>query len=64
MENYYILGNVIDNHFIKYYLEKYHKVKIMVDTVYMLQLIDQDVKVNILNMDNKIIFLENDYVIK
>ncbi len=64
MENYYILGNVIDNYFIKYYLEKYYKVKLMIDTTYMLQLIDQDVKVNILNMDNKIIFLENDYVIK
>jgi len=55
MENYYILGNIIDNHFIKYYLEKYYKFKLMIDDTYMLQLIDQNVKVNILNIDSEII---------
>lgn len=63
MENYYVLENVIDYHFIKYYLEKYHNVKITLDTIYKLQLIDQNVNVNILNMDKKIVFLENEYLI-
>jgi hypothetical protein len=62
-DNYYIVGNVIDENFIKYYLVKYHKINITSDMVYIVQLIDQNVKINILNMDKKIIFLENDYVI-
>jgi len=61
--NYYIVGNVIDENFIKYYLVKYHKINITSDIVYIVQLIDQNVKINILNMDKKIIFLENDYMI-
>jgi hypothetical protein len=62
-DNYYIVGNVIDENFIKYYLVKYHKINITSDIVYIVQLIDQNVKINILNMDKKIIFLENDYMI-
>lgn len=63
-ENYYVVGNIIDEHFIKYYLVKYHKIKITLDISYNLQLIDQNVKINILPMNKKIILLKNDYVIK
>jgi hypothetical protein len=62
-ENYYIIGNVIDKNFIKYYLEKYYKIKITSDISYIVQLIDQNVKINILEMNKKITLLENDYVI-
>jgi hypothetical protein len=62
-ENYYIVGNVIDEYFIKYYLLKYHKIKITPDISYSLQLIDQNVKINILDMSKKITLLENEYVI-
>lgn len=62
-ENYYIVGNVIDKYFIKYYLLKYHKIKITPDISYSLQLIDQNVKINILVMNKKITLLENEYLI-
>ena len=62
-ENYYIVGNIIDKNFIIYYLEKYHKVKISQDILYILQLIDHNVKTNILDMNKKITLLENGYVI-
>lgn len=61
-DNYYIIGNVIDKNFIKYYLEKYHKLKIKEDILYIVQLIDQNVKMNILDMNKKIILLENEYI--
>lgn len=62
-DNYYIIGNVIDKIFIKYYLEKYYNIKVTEDISYILQLIDQNVKINILNMDKKITLLENEYII-
>jgi hypothetical protein len=62
-ENYYIVGNVIDKNFIKYYLEKYYKIKITSNDSYLVQLIDQNVKVNILDMNKKITLLENDFMI-
>jgi hypothetical protein len=62
-ENYYIVGNVIDKNFIKYYLVKYYKYKILKDISYKLQLIDQNVKINVLSMDKKINLLENNYEI-
>ena len=61
-DNYYIIGNVIDKNFIKYYLEKYYKLKIKEDILYIVQLIDQNVKMNILDMNKKIILLENEYI--
>jgi|688.fasta_scaffold06704_11 hypothetical protein len=62
-ENYYIAGNIIDENFIKYYLAKYYKYKISKDISYKLQLIDQNVKINVLSMDKKINLLENNYEI-
>lgn len=63
MENYYIVGNIIDEYFIKYYLEKYYKVKITPDMTYTLQLIDSNVTVKFLDMNKKINLLENEYLI-
>jgi hypothetical protein len=60
-ENYYIVGNVIDKNFIKYYLEKYHKLKIKEDILYVVQLIDQNVKMNTLDVNKKITLWENKY---
>lgn len=60
-ENYYIVGNVIDKNFIKYYLEKYHKLKIKEDILYIVQLIDQNVKMNTLDLNKKITLWENEY---
>lgn len=60
-ENYYIVGNIIDKNFIKYYLEKYHKLKIKEDILYILQLIDQNVKMNTLDVNKKITLWENEY---
>ena len=60
-ENYYIVGNIIDKNFIKYYLEKYHKLKIKEDILYIVQLIDQNVKMNTLDVNKKITLLENEY---
>ena len=62
-ENYYIVGNTIDENFIKYYLGKYYKLKNAENMSYTLQLIDQNVKINILPMNKKIILLENEYII-
>lgn len=64
MENYYILGNIIDEYFIRYYLEKYYNLKITPNIMYVLQLIDENVKVNIVDMEQNIILLENEYLIK
>ena len=60
-ENYYIIGNVIDKNFIKYYLEKYYKLKIKEDILYIVQLIDQNVKINTLDVNKKITLWENEY---
>jgi len=62
-DNYYIVGNVIDKNFIKYYLEKYYKLKIKQDILYILQLIDDNMKINILDINKKITLWENEYVI-
>jgi hypothetical protein len=62
-DNYYIVGNIIDEKFIKYYLEKYYNIKVNKDVSYIVQLLDENVKINILNMDKKIILLENEYII-
>jgi hypothetical protein len=62
-DNYYIVGNVIDKNFIKYYLEKYYKLKIKQDILYILQLIDYNMKINILDINKKITLWENEYVI-
>lgn len=61
--NYYIVGNVIDKNFINYYLEKYYKIKLPKDKLYTVQLIDQNIKIIILDMDSKLILSKNDYII-
>jgi len=64
LENYYVVGNVIDKNFIKYYLAKYYKLNINENYSYSWQLIDENIKVIICPMDKKIILLENNYEIK
>jgi hypothetical protein len=64
LENYYVVGNVIDKNFIKYYLAKYYKININENYSYSWQLIDENIKVIICPMDKKIILLENNYEIK
>ena len=63
IDNYYIVGNIIDKNFIKYYLIKYYKCNIKENVFYTLQLIDQNVKMHILSMNKSIILLENNYEI-
>jgi len=63
-DNYYIVGNVIDKNFIKYYLEKYYKYNIKKDCSFTMQLIDHNVKLINLSMDKAILLLENNYEIK
>lgn len=62
--NYRIVGNIIDEIFIRYYLEKYHKDIIHENISYKMQLIGPTFEILNLGMDKKIILEKDGYLIE
>lgn len=62
--NYRIVGNIIDNIFIRYYLEKYHKDIIHKNISYKIQLIGPTFELLNLGMDKKILLEKDGYLIE
>jgi len=68
--NYYIVNNILDRKFFKYYLKKYYSDKVTSETLVNaekmnVKLIDQDVNIKMFDLteDNAIILKENEYIL-
>jgi hypothetical protein len=62
--NFYIVNNVINFEFIKYYLNIYLHVQLLDDSDYKIEIVDDCVNFITLNKTNEIIFQKDKYIIK
>ena len=62
--NFYIVNNVINFEFIKYYLNTYLNIKLLDDDEYKIEIVDDSVNFHNINKTNEIIFQKDSYTIK
>lgn len=62
--NFYIVNNVINAEFIKYYFNKYLNIHLLDDIDYTIEIVDDSVNFVTLNKNNSLIFQKDTYIIK